>query len=197
MSNRLDHSRYLFEYESKRRIEIIKSTIELVPILALLIAGAFYLMTEQTIPRGNGALLVLLIGTAVVYSSTACLWYLIRSFNDFWRGYSYRFLQDAARQQQELESIENHVRGYYQNLQSMDEEIEDETETYTKMYTDEYLEGLFTECASTNWNVNTERSSRLYKCRQNLVLLTISVVLLAFTIFLPNVLHRIHAASCN
>jgi hypothetical protein len=195
MSKMLDHTRFLFEYENKRRIEIIKSTIELVPILALLIAGAFYLMTEQTIPQGNGALLVLLIGTAVVYSSTACLWYLIRSFNDFWKGYSYRFLQDAATQQREIESIENYVRGYYQGFQFIDEEIERETENYTKMYTDAYLERLFTACASTNWNVNVERSSRLYKCRQNLVLLTISVVLLAFTIFLPNVIDRILAAT--
>ncbi len=187
----LPHVQTLYHSEHDRRVELIKSTMSQVPVMAILVTGAIVLMDggraqfSYVLGLVSYALFVFILGSMV-----AQLIFLKRAFNDFLQGFAYSYLPLLQFQVDRHRAIESAVTNYYAGMDTskwspgdLGAHIEHDTSDQFR----EYLIALYTRSTHLNQITNDRRSAYLYSSRKCLVVITIALSNLAIVNLLPSI----------
>ncbi len=156
--------------ENERRIALENSLNIPITILTALIAGIYFFVANHDYESNKILTLVftLLIFLTIIFWIISIV-YLINSYNNFFKGFSYKTFPNANFLDIEIKNVNDYYTEYKEEL--------DKTKFKPVKQIENNISEFLKECIDYNCLNNDKKSNYLYKCKSYIIFCVISLFL--------------------
>lgn len=150
-------------YKEEERKDCLNNSLNIpIGILTAIVAGVYFIINKFNYENENILLkyLFIILSCSVIFFWILCIYYLLKSYNDLYEGYSYRGFPHANFLHKEKENLKLYLDQYREDL---------DPSITLELLVEQNVEKTLVDCININSFNNDRKSAYLHKSKVHLL----------------------------